>query len=104
MARIMSGVTVADAAHGLDVEKTIRFHAVAAKVRERREDRGESVKEAAGHLRVPQYRVRAIEDGHIREVDPGILVSYTAYLGLETWLARWKRANRTLAQGLGLGR
>ncbi len=86
----------------VDLEITIRFAAVAAKCRESRELRGESIKDVAAQLRVPQYRLKAIEEPRAAEIDAEMLRRYIGYLGLGSWFSRWKRANRILAQSLDL--
>ena len=86
----------------LRAEDGIRFHAVAAKCTIARESRNLSVKQAAATLRVPQYRLKAIERSSTREVRGDILERYAALLELTSWLRRWATANRALSAGLGL--
>jgi hypothetical protein len=83
-------------------EDTIRFHAVAAMFAGSRESRGLSVKQVATPLRVPQYRLKAIERPRLSEVRAEILGRYAAFLGLEDWMKAWVTANPRLAARLGL--
>ena len=53
-------------------------------------------------LGIPQYRLRAIDCGHLREIRPDLARRYFHFLGIEAWVARWCRANRELARHVGL--
>lgn len=79
--------------HGVDVEGTVRFLAVAQRCKAAREQRGLSLKAVAAHLHVPQYRLRRIEEGHTREMEGDVLRRYVHYLGLASWFTRWTRTN-----------
>ncbi len=48
-----------------DVERGVRWQALGRRCRQAREERGWSPKDAAAAAGIPQYRVRAIEDGHL---------------------------------------
>jgi hypothetical protein len=87
-------------AHGIDVRDQVRFQAVATRCMEAREARQLSLKEAAAGLRVPQYRLRAIEQVRVQDVVVDVLERYTELLGLGAWLRRWRTANPELAQRL----
>jgi hypothetical protein len=81
-------------------EDTIRWHALGARCREARGARG--IRDVSVALGIPQYRLRAIESGHVRDVRAGLARRYFRFLGLESWVARWCRANRELAARVGL--
>lgn len=51
---------------------------------------------------IPQFRLRAIESGHLSEIPPELARKYFRCLGIEQWVAQWCRANRELAQRAGL--
>ncbi len=53
-------------------------------------------------LGVPQYRLRAIEGGLLREVHSDLARRYFHFLGIDAWVADWCRANRELATRVGL--
>jgi len=89
------------AGYGIDPRDGIRFHAVATRCREMRERRGLTIKAAAHELRVPQYRLRAIEDGRTHQIEPDVLARYLALLNLGRWFARWMAYNPALAAKLG---
>lgn len=80
-------------------EDTIRWHALGARCAEARGARG--IREVSVVLGIPQYRLRAIERGHIREIRPDLAHRYFHFLGVEAWVSRWCRANRELARRVG---
>jgi len=41
---------------------------------------------------IPQYRLRAIESGHLSEIRPALADRYFRVLGIEDWVTRWCRA------------
>lgn len=83
-----------------DVESTVRLSALSKQCGARREQLGFSLREAALLLRVPQYRLKGIEGGHVREIDGKILRAYVSHLGMGAWYKRWKAANPELADKL----
>ena len=89
---------------GSDLRDHLRFHPVGASCTEARERRGLTVRDVARHLRVPQYRLRAVESSLFPEIEPEVLKQYVGFLKLDSWLARWARANPGLARRLGVGR
>jgi cytoskeletal protein RodZ len=74
--------------------------ALTAKCRETREKRGLSIKDVAAQLRVPQYRIKAIEGHPSREFKPQYLRSYVEFLGSRRWVRRWIAANAELGKRL----
>jgi hypothetical protein len=85
---------------GLNLEEGVRFMPVAKRCEERRCARGGSVKEVAAQLKVPQYRLKDIEAGHVRRIRPGILHAYLSHLGLASWYRGWARRNPGVARQL----
>jgi hypothetical protein len=53
-------------------------------------------------LGIPQYRLRAIEGGLVREVRVDLARRYFHFLGIDEWAAAWCRANPELATRIGL--
>jgi hypothetical protein len=84
-------------------EDLVRWRAVQTMCERARGERGASVKDAAGALKIPQYRIKAVERGPCPEYRLAFAARYFRWLGLETWIGRWARANRELARRLGLG-
>ena len=78
--------------YGLSLEDSIRFQPLATRLREAREGRGIELKAAAKALRIPQYRLRHIEDCHIEQLRSSDLHAYVDFLGLDKWFARWRKA------------
>src|SRR5438876_6803795 len=87
--------------YGIDPRDGIRFHPVATRCREARERRGLTIKSAAHELRIPQYRLRDVENGQTNRIEPEVLARYLALLDLGRWFARWKAYNPELAAKLG---
>ncbi len=82
--------------YGIDMDATLRFASVAEKCRAAREERGVSLKQAALKLKVPQYRLREIEDGRLPAIDGAMLNAYVELLGIKQWFFRWAKQNRAL--------
>lgn len=61
-----------------------------------------SVKEASAALKIPQYRIKAIEEGSFSQIDPEFFEIYTRFLGVEDYVAGWSGKNAELAEKLGL--
>lgn len=81
-------------------EDMIRWHALGARCAEARGGRG--IREVSVAMGIPQYRLRAIERGHLREIRPALARRYFHFLGIEAWVVQWCRANRELARRVGL--
>ena len=86
--------------YGLSIEDTIRFQAIATRLRESREKRGMDLKAAAKALHIPQYRLRQIEGCRVTQLKPSVLHAYIDFLELGRWFARWRKANGKLAARL----
>jgi hypothetical protein len=71
----------------------VRFMPVSRSCKEAREKKGLSIKEAALALKVPQYRLKAVEGERAISIDPGVLEEYIKFLGLHSWFDNWIRAN-----------
>jgi hypothetical protein len=81
-------------------EDSTRWHALGARCRQARGARG--IREVSLALGIPQYRLRAIEGGLLREVRADLAQRYFHFLGIDEWVARWCRANRELATRVSL--
>ena len=78
--------------YGISVEDYFRFSPVSVHLEAVRTRRGLTLKNVAGVLKVPQYRLADIESGRTTNLQPELLVRYVKYLGLSTWFGRWKLA------------
>lgn len=83
-------------------EDLVRFMSVAEVCKQARDERGLSVKDVADDLRLPQYRITAVEESQLPEIDPAAAREYVEFLGLEEWFREWRAANPDLAFQLGL--
>ena len=81
-------------------EDSIRWHAVGARCAQARGIRG--IRDIAVATGIPQYRLRAIETGRLTEFRLDLAGRYFRFLGIETWISQWCRANRELATRVGL--
>jgi hypothetical protein len=89
--------------YGVRYDDIIHCGSLGASCREGRERLGLSVKDAAQRIGAPQYRLHAVEAGRIDAAVAAVVRKYVALVGIESWYARWRRANRELAARLGLG-
>jgi hypothetical protein len=80
-----------------NVEDLVRWRPLGARCGEARAGRGWSYKDASAATGIPEYRIKAIEEGRLREVKPELARRYFGALGIDDWVARWARANRELA-------
>lgn len=87
-------------APGVDLADTLRYSALARQLITARESRGLSLSVAAASLKVPQYRLRAIEAGSMSEIEPDLLERYVKFLEEDRWFVRWKKAHPVLASRL----
>lgn len=85
-----------------DFGESVRLHPLHARVVAAREARGLTIKQVAAELCVPQYRLRAVEEGTSRTIDPVVALAYVGFLGLARWARRWATANPELAEEIGL--
>jgi DNA-binding XRE family transcriptional regulator len=84
------------------LENTVRWLSLKVRCEQARAARGMSLKEAALELKVPKYRLAAIEAGTFGELKPDVARQYFRFLGIEPWVRRWSRANRDLAKRAGI--
>ncbi len=84
------------------LEDTVWWLSLKARCEGARAARKMSLKEAALALKVPKYRLAAIEAGTLSELKPDLARQYFRFLGIEPWVRRWSRANRGLAKRAGI--
>jgi len=83
-------------------EDMIRWQAVRSMCERARAERSLSTQDAAKALKIPHYRIRAVEDGPGPSFTLEHAARYFRFLRIETWLGRWVRANPELARRAGL--
>ena len=93
---------ISDDGHYLDIQDNVRFISVATRCQEARVKKGINIKGASFVLKIPQYRLKAIEDGGISRICSNDLNAYVKYIGLYTWYKRWKCENKVLVKKYGL--
>jgi hypothetical protein len=81
-------------------EDSARWQALGTRCRQARGAR--AIRDISVALAIPQYRLRAIEGGLLREVRADLGHRYFQFLGIDVWVADWCRANRELATRVGL--
>ena len=84
------------------MERIIRWSSLRARCEREREKRSLSLKDVSERLKIPQYRLRAIESGKLAAFEPEMAREYFQFLGIDRWIDRWRRANRDLADLTGL--
>lgn len=90
-------------ASGLNPNHMIRFLALASLCRNRRQEMGLSLKEASQRLKIPQYRLRAVEEGMLMQITPASLNVYIQFLGLADQFAHWRHGNEDVYDEIGGG-
>ena len=105
-------ICLIDAALRLDLTKRlgkgfskdlIRFYPVGEKCKQVREEKGLTIKQIAKLMRVPQYRLRAVEDSSLRYILFDVLEQYIYYLGLTHWFIQWRNKNKDVYRRLKEG-
>lgn len=88
--------------YGLRIEDGLRWQSLGAKCEQERSNRGFTIKDIASEIHRPQYRLRAVERGSLREFRPEVAHEYFAFLAIGRWVKRWARANQELATRAGI--
>jgi len=80
------------------VRETVGFLPVAKRCSAVRERKGLTVSDVARELKVPQYRLKAIESCSVAQVNLDVLHAYIKFLGLSGWYNTWARSNKTASR------
>ena len=88
--------------YGLSMQDVVRWGSLHARCEEERSIKGLTVKDISSELKIPQYRLRAIEEGSLGTLKPDFAHRYFRYLGIESWVKRWARGNSELASRAGI--
>lgn len=88
-------------ASGLNPSRMIRFQYIASLCKNTREERGLSLKEASKQLKIPAYRLNAIEGSNIHQVVPDFFDKYIEFLGLSDEFEKWQQDNQDICNDIG---
>jgi len=83
-------------------EDTIRKHSLITKFKDTREKKGLTIKEVSSELQIPQYRLKAIEQGYGSELKPEMFWKYCEFLDISGFVQKWIDQNQDLSKRLGL--
>ncbi|MEK7868193.1 MAG: helix-turn-helix domain-containing protein [Candidatus Omnitrophota bacterium] len=81
----------------------IRFNPVGNECGKVREQKGLSIKAVSAQMKIPQYRLSAIEKSDVKHIQPTILESYIDFLGIREWFDSWMRENADVYDRLKKG-
>jgi len=86
--------------YNFNVSDFLRFRQVSEMCQRERERKGLTIKQIAEHLKVPQYRLKDVEDGGIKRIIVPVLENYVDYLDMRRWFHAWKKQNSNIYKGL----
>jgi len=90
--------------YGVDGEETVRYMPLNAEIKHARDKKGLTIKDVSKTLKIPQYRIKAIEKGSFSQIEPHFFYAYTEFLGIESYVESWCENNTELADKIGIGR
>jgi hypothetical protein len=79
--------------YGINFEDMIRFHPLSQKIQEKRILLDLSIKDVSKQLKIPQYKLKYIENSSVKNIDIKILQDYVKLLKLDNWYKEWLKAN-----------
>jgi ribosome-binding protein aMBF1 (putative translation factor) len=82
------------------LKDVIRFRPVGERCQKAREKKGLTIKEISAQIKIPQYRLRAVEDSHLRYIQPDVLEQYIDFLQIRRWFDLWARRNKDVYKRL----
>ena len=86
----------------LNIADMFQFSPVSQQCLSKRQKLGLDIKEASKQSGVPQYRIKAIEEGSFSNITPEAMRRYLCFLGLEKWYLDWALKNKKLVKARGL--
>lgn len=87
---------------GANAEAIIRYSPLAHRFQKSRDLLDLTIKEVAAQLKVPQYKIKAIEEGRHSQLDMAVFHKYTQFLHMDEYIASWSQRNDVLARQLGI--
>ena len=85
---------------GLNVNNMVRFMYISRLCQKKREEKGLSLKTISSKLKIPQCKLKYIEESGIGNVNAGILGEYIKYLELEKEFNEWLNQNKDMYEQL----
>ena len=86
------------------VEQTVRLFSLARRCAAARARSSLTIADVARELKVPQYRLKAIESCRAAEIEPNVLEQYIRFLRLNRWYSRWVIVNQGTPDTIGRSR
>ena len=83
---------------GRKTEDVVRFLGFSTLCKRTREERGLTIKDVSRELKVPQYRLKAIEEKMVEQILPDVLNQYVDFLGLQECFEKWAENNPAVYQ------
>lgn len=88
---------------GFDSEAFVRYMPLSHKIKNARNLKGLGIKDVSRTLKIPQYKIKAIEEGPFSvKFEPADFKSYTSFLGLDPYVDEWCGNNQNLAKKLNI--
>ena len=85
---------------GLNVNNMVRFMYISRLCQKKREEKGLDLKTISSKLKIPQYKLKYIEESGIGNVNTDVLEKYINYLGLEKEFNEWLNQNKDVYEKL----
>jgi hypothetical protein len=85
----------------VNMNHLVRFMHISKLCQARREEMGLSFKDISTELKIPQYRLKAIEGNSIQSIAPAIFDRYIEFLGLQDEFQEWLKENRDVYEEVG---
>jgi ribosome-binding protein aMBF1 (putative translation factor) len=86
--------------YGINVNHMIRFRYIAKLCQRTREEKSLSIKQASSKLKIPQYRLKAIERGGVKDIVPDHLERYIDFLEVRDEFNDWLKENKDAYDGI----
>lgn len=87
---------------GADAEVIIRYAPLADNFKQARARLNLTIKDVAAQLKVPQYKIKAVEKREFRQIDETVFQKYCGFLQLGDYVESWSQWNSALASQLGI--
>jgi len=81
---------------GLNANQMIRFMYIGSMCRSNRERKALDLKSISKQLKIPQYRLKAVEASDVGGVLPEVLEQYADFLGVGEVVEVWKEENEDI--------